>query len=288
MKDVIKDAENKRKIVSQNHGKDTTLPTTTGNIRSRTIPPSVVDHFASKIESLQSHIKEILSAEVVAKIDRIAEIEALRAKNIIEHFDEIQSKPAREWHLSKDIRNETKVPTHHDVSSKSNHMSEAGTGTHRMTRKKRRMNELRKRMASENASNKEEDNDEGTSNVIHRQSKLMSETSIKASARAQKRDFLEKLQSKEEMSIYEESKEKQRKHKKSKGERDSLGSGGLFQDELITHKQKARTTSNDKKETNAVPSTYFFRGYDPNKTNVKGKKKSVHSFKSKSKFKRRK
>jgi hypothetical protein len=217
-------------------------------------------------------------------MDRITEIEALRAKNIIEHYNDIQSKPAREWHIRKDSKNDTQVQGPSPKLKKHENLSEAGTGTHRMTRKKRRMNELRQHMASEKSTQEHDDNDEaGESKPKPRQPKLMTDTSIKASARAQKREYLEKMHSKEEKSIYEENAEKQSK-KKSKVERDSLGSGGLFHEEIIVHERKDNAT----KEQTAAPSSYAFKGYDPNKANVKGKKKSVHSFKSKSKFKRRK
>ena len=91
MKEVIKDAEQKNK---SSRGDKKGSPVAL--IRSRTVPPAVVAHYAAKISSLESHIDEVLMAEKVAKLDRVAEVEAIRAQNIIKHSDEIISLPARE------------------------------------------------------------------------------------------------------------------------------------------------------------------------------------------------
>jgi ATP-dependent RNA helicase DDX27 len=282
MKDVIKDAEQKRLLLSQANGKDSSM-SSSGIIRSRTVPPSVVDHFASKIKALETHIKEVLSAEAVAKMDRIAEMEATRAKNIIENFQDIQSKPAREWHIRKDIRTDATPSTNQDRIKKNDHLSEAGTGTHRMTRKKRRMKEMREYIDKSRREEENNQEDDELNNKPPRRTKLMSDSLVKATARAQKRQLLDNIHVKEEKSIYEENVEKEKRRKSSKVAGDSLGSGGLFQEDMIAYERKSAKTP-----AAVAPSMYSFRGYDPNKTKSIGKKKSVHSFKSKSKFNRRK
>ena len=51
-------------------------------------------HFTAKINSLKPHIDEVLVAEAVARFDRIAEMEAIKAQNIIQHWDEIKARPS--------------------------------------------------------------------------------------------------------------------------------------------------------------------------------------------------
>ena len=41
-----------------------------------------------------------MDAEAVARLDRIAEMEAMRAKNIIEHSASIKQRPQKEWFAS--------------------------------------------------------------------------------------------------------------------------------------------------------------------------------------------
>ena len=113
----------------------------TGVIRSRTIPPAVMSHFAAnKIISLDPHIKEVITAEAVARMDRIAEMEAMKVQNIITHGDEIRTRPQKEWFASTKQRLSTKEASalkQLDIAEK------VGTGKHRMTRKKRRMREAK-------------------------------------------------------------------------------------------------------------------------------------------------
>ncbi len=72
MKDVMKDAEQKRRMVENCTERDNSSTTATGAIRSRTIPSAVIMHFTAKILTLKPHIKEVLAAEAVARMDRIA------------------------------------------------------------------------------------------------------------------------------------------------------------------------------------------------------------------------
>ena len=67
-----------------------------GALRLRKISVAGLKHFAAKIISLEPHIKEVYVAEGVAWIDRIAEMEANKAKNLIKNSDDIQARPQRE------------------------------------------------------------------------------------------------------------------------------------------------------------------------------------------------
>lgn len=123
MKAVVRDAEDK----AGSHRSQTSRQD--GIIRSRTIPGSVVSFFVEKIKLLESDVRDILRAEAVARMDRLAEMEAAKAQNIIENSAEILAQPKRQWFASRVKRNRPEAAASND---------KGGGGEHRMTRKKRR------------------------------------------------------------------------------------------------------------------------------------------------------
>jgi ATP-dependent RNA helicase DDX27 len=301
MKEVIKDAEEKS---MRDSGDGPSISSKSGIIRSRTIPAAVVAHFVAKINSLEPHVDEVLQAEAVARLDRLAEMEAMRAKNIIEHSDDIKSRPQREWFASGRQKQSTKEA----VAEKQRMIAEkVGTGMHRMTRKKRRAREAKEDLMEALAEREENG---------MKAKKLVTDKSIKTAARAHKKKL--ELAEKEigRKSVYDEDQErkasekKREKEKKRKGpfSSDAIGDSSLFDDERVTHTKKAK--AEEKRPSRYVyfartlngicmrltaslfsylrPHSYNFTGYDPSKPTTKGKKKSAHAFKSKSKHKRRK
>lgn len=286
MKAIIKDAQEKKSLEKQKTNKSAVSSSSssaiTGTIRSRTIPPAVLKHFASKIVSLEPHIKEVQAAEAVARMDRLAEMEAKKAENLILHENEIKSRPQREWFTSE----KDKLSAKERYLAKQEEIKEKiGTGMHRMTRKKRRMREAKNELAAMEKEAMEQFEETG-----QKSKKVMTQNAIKSVAKAHKKQLQDKEKDRASASLYdEEANRKKRQNengsKKRKGNfgSDALGDGGLFQDEMITHEAKG-----GKKKLNAAKSSYDFKGYDPNKPLRKHKPKSHHSFKSKSKFKRRK
>ena len=82
----------------------------------------------------------MITAEAVARMDRIAEMEAMKVQNIITHGDEIKTRPQKEWFAST----KQKLSTKEVSAQKQLEIAEkVGTGKHRMTRKKRRMREAK-------------------------------------------------------------------------------------------------------------------------------------------------
>jgi ATP-dependent RNA helicase DDX27 len=265
MKAVMKDAAEKGKGPS---GKNSGNKSQTGVIRSRSIPAAVISHFVAKLQSLESHVEEVYEAEAVAKMDRLADMEANKAQNIIEHGSDIKSRPQRQWFLSEQMKQNTKAAT----LEKAKMIAEkVGTGTHRMTRKKRRKRDALAML--------EEDDDGGSDGekAINRQA------SAKASAKAHKQEQREKEMHKLSKSLHDLDEERRSK-KKRKGvaASDALGDGSLFDDEKIAYAKKEEDG-----EEKSAPSSYNFRGFDPAKDGKKKpKQKAVNKFKSKSKFKR--
>lgn len=227
-----------------------------------------------------------MAAEAVAKMDRIAEIEAKRAQNLIakgDKKDDAQMK--REWFTSHQERISAKErykQKQEEIKAK------IGTGMHRMTRKKRRMREAKEEIAAMQEEAREHYEETGEMSK-----KIMTQNAMKASAKAQKRQLMEQEQDKFMASIVEEDMKQEKKRKqKEKSEKkkkrgafasDALGDSGLFDDERVAHESK----SNPNKKPKVQKSAFEFKGYDPDKQR-KHKAKSHHGFKSKSKFKRRK
>lgn len=259
MKELIKEAEAKQRNI-----KDKQMGS--GVIRTRTIPQAVITHLSAKVDSLQSHVNEILEAEAVARMDRIADMEAMKAQNIIEHSEEIHARPQREWFVSETEKKRSKEA----AAEKQRLISEkAGTGLHRMTRKKRRAREALKGL---DAQDDAEDD---------RKPAVPNPGQIKSAIKKKKKENLEKEHEALKQSLHDIRMEREkRKEPKKKTGRDALGDASLFAEDKITF-----STRKPKKETDVVQSAYKFRGYQPDKK--LGKKKGVHKFKSKSKYKRK-
>ena len=284
MKAVMKDAEQKRHLVESKGGKGSSKgnASSTGAIRSRTIPTPVLKHFTAKIVSLEPHIKEVHVAEAVARMDRIAEMEANKAQNLIEHGDEIRSRPQREWFASE----KQKISTRERYTLKQQEIADkVGTGMHRMTRKKRRMREAKAECLEMEQEAQEEYEETG-----QRSKMVMTQNAMKSSAKAQKQHLVDQQNERNSRSLHDEDverKEKRKKKEKNVAKKrkgafasDALGDGALFGDEAITHAKKPT------KEV-AAPSSFTFTEFDPNKPTRKHKAKAHHGFKSKSKHKRR-
>lgn len=273
MKEVIKDAEEKNRKQKQDNGAQPM-----GVIRSRTIPQAVVAHFVAKVNSLEQHVMEVRDAEAVARLDRITEMEAMRAANIIEHSKSIKARPQKEWFATPKERISLKEKT---AERKRLIEEKVGTGTHRMTRKKRRAQEAREDMkeAMEESAQMEEETGKKSKNVF-------TEGGMKGSAREFKRKEQEKEKELGARSLNDDDvrKERKRKQRQKAANSDAAGDGGLFSEEKVAFSKKPRPT----KDASEAPakSSYDFKEYDPNGPKL-GKKKAHHAFKSRAKYKRR-
>lgn len=262
MKQIMKDASDKNKSDKK---------VQSAVIQSRSIPSAVISHFVAKIESLEPHVEEVKQAEAVAKMDRLAEMEANKAQNIIEHAHEIKNRPKREWFASEAQKQKTKEAA---VEKARMIAEKVGTGTHRMTRKKRRAREAV--MALE--SMQEDEGGESSGRPV------MKLPSIKQAAREKKREAEEKKVEKFNKSIFEEDIERAKKKRKGVSASDALGDSSLFTEEKIAYAPKKKTKDADE----PAKSAYNFRGHDPDLAGrKKNKPKAHHKFKSKSKHKRR-
>ncbi|GAX19942.1 ATP-dependent RNA helicase DDX27 [Fistulifera solaris] len=266
MKELIKDAASKASTARS--GKSTSSCFESGVIRSRSVPSAVIAHFVGIIESMEDHIEEIMQAEEVARMDRIAEMEVIKAQNLIEHGDEIKNRPQREWFATS--REKQKRSKEAQAELQKLIADKAGTGMHRMTRKKRRAREALEGLS---AGGDEEGGEKPDKSV-----------DIKLKARKKKREEEElRLKKHEKDSLHDRDIEKQKKMKKRKiTGADASGDGSLFAEEKISH---APRKSESERGATVFRSAYNFRGYDPERK--LGKRKGSQKFKSKSKYKRR-
>jgi ATP-dependent RNA helicase DDX27 len=280
MKEVIKDAEEKNREQKRRSKDAGAAPSKTAAIiRTRTVPPAVIQHFADKIKSLEKQVEEVRVAEKVAKLDRIAEMEAIRAQNLIEHHEEIHARPKREWFVGDRAKQEKA-----DAEAELQVMREEKKklrGTHGMSRKKRRAYEARQEMIEAQQESREQEQETGNTGK-----KIMTEENIKLSAKGKKKAIQEREKELQGRSVHDE--EQMMKDRKKKFAKKRLvgstaaGDGALFGEEKTMFAKKKPKLSSDEVEK----SSYSFKGYDPNKKFGKGGKKGASKFKSKKKFKR--
>ena len=67
------------------------------NIQSRIILPKIISHYRQRIEGFTEDIQAIMDSEKLDKEQRVAEMEANKARNLLVFEDEIQSRPMRTW-----------------------------------------------------------------------------------------------------------------------------------------------------------------------------------------------
>ena len=70
-------------------------------VRNRTLPPEQVTQWATKLEELNNEVAAFLKEEKEEKAIRQAQMELKKGENMIEHEQEIFSRPARTWFQSE-------------------------------------------------------------------------------------------------------------------------------------------------------------------------------------------
>ncbi|KAA0162649.1 hypothetical protein FNF31_03177 [Cafeteria roenbergensis] len=71
------------------------------NVKSRIIPPAVLERYREAVASMEPDVKAILLDESVEREARAAETQAQRAQNLVIHADDISARPARRWVMSE-------------------------------------------------------------------------------------------------------------------------------------------------------------------------------------------
>lgn len=271
-------------------------------ILTRSIPPSVVAFYISKIASLEHAIVELFQNEALEASANVAERELERAANMMEFDEEIKQRPARTWYLTETQKQDLKTQSteqakaeseavKHDyveekaakkkyISKNDIQMSEKDRekeiGKHRLTRIKKRRLEAMKGL----------DEYESELKANTADTAAPAEFKQSASVKNQMREKLAKNDKSEQSLAEIAMKSKRARYTKdglNKVIRPSFATGGLDADMrqwgmLNSSVPKGGMT----KEEKALKE---FKAFDATKR--LGKKKGAGSFKSKAKFKRR-
>ncbi|XP_073234182.1 probable ATP-dependent RNA helicase DDX27 [Porites lutea] len=96
-------------------------------VKSRIVPSEVIGKYRNKIQGLDKDLKEILKQEGEEKELRVSEMEMNKARNLLEHEEEIFSRPARTWFQNKaDLKRESDKTTNGPSSKKSKNEKKKG------------------------------------------------------------------------------------------------------------------------------------------------------------------
>ena len=139
--------------------------------KSRTIPEDTVVRFREKVNSTLPDVSAIRKMEKEEKEARLAEMEAHRATNMLEHEADILSRPRKTWHQSAQQKQQMKEQTLQmakdavakaagrktkaeedrdaEAEAKEDTMHNKKKRVHRLSRKKRRRMEMLKAMEQE-------------------------------------------------------------------------------------------------------------------------------------------
>jgi len=77
-------------------------------VKTRTVPPEVVAYWVDKIATLEPTVSAVQDDEKEEKAIRVAEMEANKASNLIQHREEILARPPRSWFQSETARADSK------------------------------------------------------------------------------------------------------------------------------------------------------------------------------------
>jgi ATP-dependent RNA helicase DDX27 len=77
-------------------------------VKHRLIPPEVVSSMITQLDELKGEVEEVMKEEREEKAMRTAEMELTKGSNMIEHRDEIMSRPKRTWFQSEKDKLEAK------------------------------------------------------------------------------------------------------------------------------------------------------------------------------------
>jgi len=111
--------------------------TTEDQVRHRMLPVEVVRQWLDKLVELKDEVSEVLHEEKEEKQIRQAEMELKKGQNMIDHQDEIFSRPARTWFQSEKDKQSAQgqcfyqtteyINVLHLLPAKSRHEHETGT-----------------------------------------------------------------------------------------------------------------------------------------------------------------
>ncbi|CAM9813636.1 unnamed protein product [Chrysoparadoxa australica] len=227
------------------------------------------------------------------KQTRLAEMEIQKAQNLLEHEDEIKSRPSREWITSNQRKEEVAkaakaaalgLPTEEEVKAEEEAQAEREAKAQKKGEEKKRKLSRKKRRRQEAAemARKQEEEDEAEADEGDGGEKRKAEPSVKSMVKKAKREAQAKKKQYETTAIGDFPSGRQKP---------SLV-GGMFDADMEDMRRQRRdgagAGAGKKGKDGGASSRYNFSAFDPLKRLRKGGKPKKAAFKSKAKYKRKK
>lgn len=287
-------------------GEGSALSAAGGKVLSRTIPPSVISKFEEQIRALEGRIDGLFADERYrAKLD-VAMREAERAQNLIEHEDEISSRPVRTWYQTESQKHALKTASRQRAKDEEQEASlgKQAAQQERLTAQDRalalaRSDDYRreekevsrehklsrvKRRRLEALRDGGERDKEGEAKAREADARMMKAVSKKAKVTSREEDKRRKDAALLGVKLSGETKPNH-KNEHGKTVRQKFAVGGLDQD-MMEWGGEGGGKGMSKKEIRKAKENEF-TDFDASKRLRKGGKIGASSFKSKKKFKRR-
>ncbi|RHY24951.1 hypothetical protein DYB32_008602 [Aphanomyces invadans] len=238
-----------------------------GFVKSRSVPDAVIAQWKQRIENMEGDVAAVMKEETMEKRMREAEKEATRVTNLVRHKDEINSRPARTWFLNE--KEKQAVAARAEEHRLANLMVHDDKPEKKITlnHKKRKTAELRER--EQRALEDAEDNEN---------KKVFTAHHVAGAAKSAKRKAIEEKRKLASTSIAEI--HEMKRQKKEKAIQRKIQSGAFDQEKT------AREAKQPKKKAAEANGEFVFK--EKITSLRKQGKRSVHSFKSKARYNRRK
>ncbi|RLN95961.1 hypothetical protein BBJ28_00009769 [Nothophytophthora sp. Chile5] len=258
-----------------------------GFVKSRAVPDPVITQWKARIEGMQEDVKQVMHEETLEKRMREAEKEATRATNMLKHRDEINSRPARTWFMSEKEKKavneraeESRLAKEEEAAKEVDDPMSRAKKLKLMSHKKRRLFEIREReerMLADATGEAEED-------AGKKKKSVFTSTSVAGAAKRAKKAQQDSTRSREEESIAELHERKRLKREKARAARSSHAPSAFDVD--MTRDGAPAPKPKKQREAGGASNPFEFK--EKITDYKKHAKKTASSFKSKSKYKRRK
>jgi ATP-dependent RNA helicase DDX27 len=262
--------------------------------QSRTIASSSALKSFERLQAIQEEVEHILEEERIERQIRLAEVDANKAENIALHHDEIMSRPKKTWFQSEyekqELKQQARDAFEGNAEDKKAKMEESSGDAKEKPEKRERLGNRAKRRRIEAREREEKDRKRAAREL--KQSRVPDEGDD-----SDERDTEKKRKKLKEALIPSELKQRviaKQVKRKSKNGNNIDEDGDVVIDLEKTQNRKARASGKSAlNDDNFVEkrSRYAedpkFKAKSAAVKLRKGGKKSIHSFKSKQKFKRR-
>ena len=98
------------------------------NIRSRIIDPSEADKWQSQVDEMEDEIEEVMLEEKEEKQLAQAEMQVKKGENLIQHEEEIKSRPKRTWFETEKDKKSAKEAGRAELNGEREKMKRKGAG----------------------------------------------------------------------------------------------------------------------------------------------------------------